>query len=68
MTMGVAVLLIGVLLAARPVNDILQEGQGHCDYLPCVSAMTIPVLVLATGIALLGMVVLRLATRGKAKR
>lgn len=66
--MGAAVLLIGVLLAARPLNDILQQGLAHCDYLPCVSATTIPLLVLAIGTALLGVFVLQLAARGKAKR
>jgi hypothetical protein len=53
--------VIGLALLTRPVNDIVQEAQGHCDYLPCVTSTTVPFLVATLAVVVIGAVVLVLA-------
>jgi hypothetical protein len=51
---GITMVLIGLTLVTRPLNDIVQEAQGHCDWLPCITSMTVPFLVGTSLIALIG--------------
>lgn len=61
---GLAMVVVGVALLIRPVDDVVQETQGHCDYLPCVTLTTTgPLLALAFVVLLAGILVLALGIR-----
>lgn len=59
---GVALMVLGAWASISPLRDIVQEAQGHCDYLPCVTLMTdvilgIAGLAIAVGAFVVGMAV-----------
>lgn len=65
---GVVVSLVGLLLSARPLRDVVQEGQGHCDWVSCVTTTTIPLLLVAAGITLVGVITVVAAALARPKR
>ena len=44
---GVVPVGLGAGTSTTPLRDIVQEVQGHCDWVPCVTRMTAVVLVIA---------------------
>ena len=52
--LGIVAVVIGIALSIRPINDIAQEAQGHCDYLPCVDVDHISHLPAFLAVALIG--------------
>lgn len=51
---GLALIVLGGWISVRPFLDIVQEVQGHCDYLPCVTRMTAVVLVICGLVIMIG--------------
>jgi hypothetical protein len=66
--LGIVAVTIGVALSIRPINDIAQEAQGHCDYLPCVTSTTVPLLAAFLAVALIGAFALFAGVRGIRRR
>ncbi|MFI5284414.1 MAG: hypothetical protein ACHQ0J_14990 [Candidatus Dormibacterales bacterium] len=66
--LGVGAVAIGLALSIRPINDIAQEAQGHCDYLPCVTSTTVPLLAAFLAVALIGAFALFAGVRGIRRR
>ena len=60
--------VIGLALSTGPFNDIVQEAQGHCDYLPCVTSTTVPFLVAMLAVVLIGAFALVLGTSSIRRR
>ena len=44
---GVALIVVGAWASISPLRDIVQEAEGHCDYLPCVTMTTAVILGIA---------------------
>lgn len=55
--------LVGFVASIRPIDDIAQEAQGHCDYLPCVTSTTVPLLAATLAVVVIGAFVLFLGAR-----
>jgi hypothetical protein len=61
--LGIAMVLAGFAASIRPINDVAQEAQGHCDYLRCVTSTTLPLLAVALAVVVVGAFVLFLGAR-----
>jgi hypothetical protein len=62
---GVPVTALGALGFFTMLRDVLAETQGKCDYRPCVTSTTVPLLLagmalLAVGVFILGVAAGRL--------
>jgi hypothetical protein len=62
--LGIAAVAIGLALSIGPINDIVQEAKGHCDYRPCVTSTTVPLLAAFLAVALMGAFALFAGVRG----
>jgi hypothetical protein len=58
----------GIAVSVRPVEDILRERQGYCDYLPCVTRATVALLVVGLALLVLGLIALGWAVHGARRR
>ena len=51
---AVALIALGVSLVAAQVRAIVNEVQGKCDFIPCVSSVTVPGLIAGGVLVLIG--------------